>query len=516
MEANSEQVDNAKKWVDGLKAGGGTAMQAALDAASTMRTKDEGRSFTVVFFTDGQPTLGEMKPENILKNVAAKNSANTRLFTFGVGDDVNTTFLDQLAEATRAVSTYVRPAEDIETKVSSLYGKITHPVLANVKLAASDNIRLYEIVPAAIARSVLGSQLVVLGNIRATAPRRSSSRARSARKPRSSPTTSKFPSRTIDDKEFVENLWARRKVGFLLDQIRANGEQKELMDEMMTLAKKYGIATPYTSFLVVPDAPMPVASVAEARRATTDATDRCVDATAFRHALIIRLWPQAAAAGRCDDQRAQAVLQVIDFAKRVRPSPKTPASNCAAYEDKKLADERRELEQDEEGRWQGADKADKDQGLTKSKKPAATSRATTRPSNGLTSATSRACRAAIRRPWTLPSVPEPGCQDRLTQTAYAKCLWPKLPGNRRRLDRRRLQRRDEDVVVKAQSDAYFRIIEKNPKMKDVFRLGNYLVYVTPSKVRPDRRHQRRQGKADRRRDRQALRGGKVMRTLSPQ
>ena len=38
------------------------------------------------------------------------------------------------------------------------------------------------------------------------------------------------------------------------------------------------------------------------------------------------------------------------------------------------------------------------------------------------------------------------------------------------------------VVVKAQSDAYFRILEKQPKMKDVFKLGNYLVWVTPNRT----------------------------------
>ncbi len=56
----------------------------------------------------------------------------------------------------------------------------------------------------------------------------------------------------------MEQLWARRKVGFLLDQIRANGEKKELVEEVVSLAKKYGITTPYTSYLVVPDGPMPV------------------------------------------------------------------------------------------------------------------------------------------------------------------------------------------------------------------------------------------------------------------
>jgi Ca-activated chloride channel family protein len=36
------------------------------------------------------------------------------------------------------------------------------------------------------------------------------------------------------------------------------------------------------------------------------------------------------------------------------------------------------------------------------------------------------------------------------------------------------------VVVKAQSEAYFRILEKHPKMKDVFRLGNHLVWIAPN------------------------------------
>ena len=82
VEATSEQIENAKKWVDGLKAGGGTAIQAALDAALEMRTSDQGRSFTVVFFTDGQPTIGETVPERIVKNVAprtARTRASSRL-----------------------------------------------------------------------------------------------------------------------------------------------------------------------------------------------------------------------------------------------------------------------------------------------------------------------------------------------------------------------------------------------------------------------------------------------------
>src|SRR5262249_46894317 len=63
-----------------------------------------------------------------------------------------------------------------------------------------------------------------------------------------------FPQKTGDERNFVEDLWARRKVGYLLDQIRANGEKKELVDEVVALAKRYGITTPYTSYRSGPDA----------------------------------------------------------------------------------------------------------------------------------------------------------------------------------------------------------------------------------------------------------------------
>jgi hypothetical protein len=36
------------------------------------------------------------------------------------------------------------------------------------------------------------------------------------------------------------------------------------------------------------------------------------------------------------------------------------------------------------------------------------------------------------------------------------------------------------VTVKAQSPAYFRILEKYPQVKEVFQLGNQVVWVTPS------------------------------------
>ncbi|HEY8504822.1 MAG TPA: VIT domain-containing protein, partial [Gemmataceae bacterium] len=259
-----DHVANAKRWVDGLKAGGGTALQPGLDAALAMRSSDDDRTFTVAFFSDGQPTIGEMKPEAILKRVGEKTRGNTRIFTFGVGDEVNAALLDKLADETRAVSTYVRPAEDIATKVASIYNKISHPVMANVRLSTSENVRLHEVYPPELPDLFHGSQLVVLARYTGQGSGAVKLSGTVGTEPQEFAYDVTFPIHTDEARDFVEHLWARRKVGYLLDQIRLNGEQKELIDEVTSLATKYGIATPYTSHLVVPDAPMPVVRGGEA------------------------------------------------------------------------------------------------------------------------------------------------------------------------------------------------------------------------------------------------------------
>ncbi|MBX9628795.1 MAG: VIT and VWA domain-containing protein, partial [Gemmataceae bacterium] len=259
--ADKDQLERANKWVDDLRTSGGTAIWPALEKALALRADDPARAFTVVFFTDGQPTVDETNPDKIVKNVSAKNAGNTRIFTFGVGDDVNAAMLDQLADATRAVSTYVRPAEDIGDKAAGLYAKISHPVMTDVRLATGDAVRLTETYPPRLPDLFHGSQLVVLARYSGSGHAAVKLSGLVGGERREFVYEVSFPARTEAEggKDFVEPLWARRKVGFLLDQIRANGEKKELVDEVVALAKRYGIATPYTSYLVVPDGPMPVA-----------------------------------------------------------------------------------------------------------------------------------------------------------------------------------------------------------------------------------------------------------------
>src|SRR5258708_39987188 len=59
-----------------------------------------------------------------------------------------------------------------------------------------------------------------------------------------------FPSRE-EKNDFLPRLWATRRVGWLMEQIRTNGDNKELRDEIVDLGTRYGIVTPYTSYLAV-------------------------------------------------------------------------------------------------------------------------------------------------------------------------------------------------------------------------------------------------------------------------
>jgi Ca-activated chloride channel family protein len=462
LEANSDQIAKAKKWVDDLEATGGTAINDALASALDLRTKDEGRSFTVVFFTDGQPTIGETDPEKILHSVASKNTSQTRIFTFGVGDDVNATMLDRLSEQTRALSTYVRPAEDIEAKTSGLFSKISNPVLTNLKLSATNGIRFSEIYPPQLPDLFHGSQLVVFGRYTGKGPAVIKLSGQLGMDTREFVYELTFPEKTGNERDFVEHLWARRKVGFLLDQIRANGEKKELIDEVTTLAKRYGITTPYTSYLIVPDAPVPVAG--RMNGAGLGGVSGAPGGFAGGGGFGFGGGGSGAPAGLAPAGPAKAPLTVLYFARQ---------NQQKAGDLEKARDSRADRELASADSKKGGE--GKALGEARDKKEAFDRARSFLRRGGKDDV--QAGKLGVDLSVQMQNLRQQ-CQLDATASRNVQgrnCLelggvWidegfdPKMP----------------TLVVKAQSDAYFRILERQPQVKDVFRLGNHLVWVAPN------------------------------------
>ena len=228
----------------------------------TCAPRTAGRPFTIVFFTDGQPTIGETNPDKILKNVAGEEHRQHAHLHLRRRRRRQRHPARPARRAARGPSAPTSaPAEDIEAKVSSLYGKISHPVLTNLKLTAGDNVQLQRSLSAAAARPV---------------PRQPAGRARPLHRqgpgggqadrqgrqgdegvrlrtdlPRRRPTTRRRSSSTCGRGARSATCSTRSA---------STARRRNWSTRWSSLAKKYGITTPYTSYLVVPDARSPLAA----------------------------------------------------------------------------------------------------------------------------------------------------------------------------------------------------------------------------------------------------------------
>ena len=251
--ATPDNQKRAQAFVDDIVADGGTNINDALKAGlSQFPEKSSGN--TLLFFTDGLPTVGVRDQSAILRNAIAEANNKARTFVFGVGYDVDVPFLDNVAKSLRGDADYVRPDEDIEVKTSAFVARTTSPALENLKLNV-EGIKTGEIYPKpdSLPDIFQGSQLVLVGrytggseNVRMTLTGEANG------KPQSYDLTATFPA--VDTgSDFLPRLWASRKIGYLMDEVRLSPDddsKKERVDQIIALSKEFGILTPYTALFV--------------------------------------------------------------------------------------------------------------------------------------------------------------------------------------------------------------------------------------------------------------------------
>jgi Ca-activated chloride channel homolog len=255
-------IDEARRWVDRLAAAGGTNISGALDEALRTPAGPE-RLHMVIFITDGLPTVGESDPERLAARVEAA-LGNARVFTFGVGYDLNTYLLERIAVAGRGTVDYVEPGRSVEEAVGALATRIRHPVLVDLAFSGSP-VRLDDMQPTRLPDLYAGQELLVFGryrtNGRDAAGELSITGTRNGR-------TERFASRVEfpahdSSSAYIPSLWAARKVGDLMRTIRIEGSTPERVAQVRELALRHGLITEYTSYLV--QEPMTRAAVVPVR-----------------------------------------------------------------------------------------------------------------------------------------------------------------------------------------------------------------------------------------------------------
>ena len=258
-----ETEEAARAYIDGITATGGTNIHDALVEALSQKPI-EGMLPIVLFLTDGLPTVGQTSEIAIRDAVTKSNPHNRRVFTFGVGFDLNAPLLEKIAADSRAKAEFVLPGEDVEVKIGRVFKKLTGPVLADTKLEiiSEDNKpaigRTRDILPEVLPDLFEGDQLVLLGQYVGDKPIIFELSGNYLGKEKTFRFNFEFDNSDIKN-GFVPRLWASRKIAQLIDIVRQMGADsaaskddpkvKELVDEIVRLSTKFGILTEYTAFL---------------------------------------------------------------------------------------------------------------------------------------------------------------------------------------------------------------------------------------------------------------------------
>lgn len=245
VDASPANVAAAVRYLRDLEAEGSTNIEAALEHA----LDHEARGIPIVLFlTDGLPTVGE-RSHSRLARMAADRRGRARVFTFGLGADVNVALMEELAIEGRGTAQFVRPSESIERVVALVAERLGTPVITDLRLEVN-GVRLRQVYPRLPADVFAGQDLVIMARYEGEGRANIELTGRSAQGAVNIPLAANFPARERDN-AFVARLWAIRRIGYLTAERRRSGGSSEVDDEIRQLGERFGIPTELSSYLVL-------------------------------------------------------------------------------------------------------------------------------------------------------------------------------------------------------------------------------------------------------------------------
>lgn len=227
--------------VSNFEAGLGRAMQQAFPA---------NRVNHVIFLTDGLPTLGEVELEPLSELIGEWSAGQVRLFTIGVGQDVDQGFLTGLAEDHRGEAYFLSEEGDIEAALQDLFESFTFPVLLLDELSF-DQVEIHDIHPRGVEALAAGRELFQVGRYRGGGTFTLSVVGHVGEESVSVDFPLEFTQTDVSG-SLIPRLWAYQKIQALEEQIARFGEQQELLDDILALGLEYRLVTRRTS-LFAPD-----------------------------------------------------------------------------------------------------------------------------------------------------------------------------------------------------------------------------------------------------------------------
>lgn len=251
---NADNMEQAIDHIRTLNPGGSTNIsEALLLAIDQFSAASENTANLIIFFTDGRANRGVSDTEGILRVVeeaANQNENNPIIYTFGIGNDVDTRLLSLLARNNNGLVEFLGN-DELEERITDFYLRVRNPVLLNTSISF-DRTGIQEIFPAPLPNLAKGQQMIVSGRYDTPGPINITLSGDAFGAPVSYEYTLNLADSAVAAYQFLPRIWAKQKIDQLLIAYyglnASSSEAKALRDEVIAIGVAYGIVTPFTSF----------------------------------------------------------------------------------------------------------------------------------------------------------------------------------------------------------------------------------------------------------------------------
>ena len=244
--ANTQNLQLATKFVDKLQAEGGTEMRPALAMALNSPTS-ESHLRQVVFVTDG--SIGY---EDQLFGMIEDQLGAARLFTVGIGSAPNSWFMRKAAEAGKGSYTFISALHEVQEKMDDLFEKLQQPQVTNIEVHWPNGV-LVDSFPSAIPDLYMGEPVIVKAEV--SGKLRRSDFVKITGDSVSGGWSAEMKLRDSDDSPGVGALWARARIGELMDIERRGQDPEETRKSIVDTAIAHHLVSKYTSLVAVDKTP---------------------------------------------------------------------------------------------------------------------------------------------------------------------------------------------------------------------------------------------------------------------
>lgn len=240
-------IAEASRFVQHLEANGGTEMRPALALALDSPPSEEHLR-QVVFITDG--SVGY---EDELFSMIEDHLGAARLFTVGIGSAPNSWFMRKAAEAGRGSYTFISALHEVREKMEGVFRKLEQPQITDIEVQWPSGV-VVDTYPSTVPDLYLGEPVTV--KAAASGAMRKGDFVRISGNSVGGGWQAELPVKAALESPGIGALWARARIGELMDAERRQSEASETRAAIVETALTHHLVSKYTSLVAVDKTPV--------------------------------------------------------------------------------------------------------------------------------------------------------------------------------------------------------------------------------------------------------------------